>query len=72
MDYRYLSWWKLKANVKFLPTKEYLLNVIRSCLDIVSYYESVWYDDEFINELNKSEDEHRIEERKTVIEDVLS
>ena len=55
--------------MNFLPTKQYLQTVMQSCLDIMSYYDAVWYDDEFIEELNQST--NRIAERNAVIEDIL-
>lgn len=71
MDYWYLENWKLKANANFLPTKQYLQDVMQSCLDIMSYYDAVWYDDEFIEELNQSTLSNKIAERNAVIEDIL-
>ena len=72
MDKWYLENWKLKANLKALPTKQYLQDVMQSCLDIMSYYDAIWYDDEFIEELNKSNELNRIEEKNAVIEEILS
>lgn len=57
--------------MNFLPTKQYLQTVMQSCLDIMSYYDAVWYDDEFIEELNHSTLSNKIAERNAVIEDIL-
>lgn len=72
MDNWYLENWKLKANFKALPTQLYLKKVIQSCLDIISYYDAIWYDDEFIEELNKSKESNRIDEKNAIIEELLS
>lgn len=72
MDNWYLENWKLKANFKVLPTQLYLKKVIQSCLDIISYYDAIWYDDEFIEELNKSKESNRIDEKNAIIEELLS
>lgn len=72
MDYWYLENWKLKANVKVLPTRDYLQEVIKSCEDIMAFYDAIWYNDNEIRLLNKSCEKRDLDVKDAIIKDVLS